>query len=244
MRDLRSNPDRIRRWTTGSVLCLAALLMIVALLVDPGTWGDDREAVSYQDNPALAQLQSALYHWSYLLMAVAVLGLAHFTRRRAVLAGHITAGLAAIGWINLSALLLTDPVAWWFGERYPAQEAERLTNEVLEIPGVIVGFMLPGPLLALGGTALFLVVLWRAGFLRWWAPLLFAIWCAGSFVVPYGPAAIPLWLAGAGVLAHTGLRVLRMGDDAYAAYHSPRTASPVAPIGTTDADQRPVTSDA
>ena len=218
--------------------------MIVALLVDPGTWGDDREVVSYQDNPALAQLQSALYHWGYLLMAVAVLGLAHFTRRRAVLAGHVTAGLAAIGWINLSALLLTDPVNWWFGERYPAEEAERLTNEVLELPGVIVGFMIPGPLLALGGTAMLLVVLWRVGFVRGWVPLLFALWCVGSFVVPYGPAAIPFWLAGAGVLTHLGVRILRMGDDAYAAHNRPLPASPGAPLGRSTADAEPVTSDA
>lgn len=242
MRNLRNNPDRIRRWTTGSVLCLSAVLMIAALLVDPGTWGDDREVVSYQDNPALAQLQSAMYHWSYLLMAVAVLGLAHFTRRRAVLAGHVTAGVAAIGWINLSALLLTDPVAWWFGERYPAQEAERLTSEVLEIPSVIFGFMLPGPILALGGTALLLVVLWRARFVGWWAPLLFAAWVAGSFTVPYGPAAIPLWLAGAGVLAHLGQRILRMGDDAYAAYDRPRSAPVLEPAE--QAQGRPVSADA
>lgn len=221
MRHRLSNPDRIRRLTTGGVLCLSAAFMVVAVLVDPGTWGDDREVVSYQDNPALAQLQSALYHWSYLLMAIAVLGLAHFTRRRAVLAGHVVAGVAAIGWINLSALLLSDPVNWYFGAQHPPEEAERLTNEVLEIPSVIVGFMLPGPLLALGGTALLLVVLWRAGFARWWVPLLFALWCAGSFVVPYGPAAIPLWLAGAGALTHLGVRILRMADSTYAAYAQP-----------------------
>ncbi|CAN7395760.1 hypothetical protein [Knoellia sp. LjRoot47] len=235
MRDLRNNPDRIRRWTTGGVLCLSALFMIVAVLVDPGTWGDDREVVSYQDNPALAQLQSALYHWGYLLMAVAVLGLAHFTRRRAVLAGHVAAGVAAIGWINLSALLLTDPVNWWFGAQYPPEEAERLTNEVLEIPGVIVGFMIPGPLLALGGTVALLVVLWRAGFVRVWVPLLFATWVVGSFTVPYGPAAIPLWLAGTGSLAFLGQRILRMSDSVYAAHARAAVAAPAEELASTRA---------
>ncbi len=244
MRNLRNHPDTIRRWTTGGVLCLAAVLMIGALFVDPGTWGDDREAVSYQDNPALAQLQSAMYHYSYLLMAIAVLGLAHFTRLRATLTGHVVAGLAAIGWINLSALLLTDPIAWWFGARHPAEEAERLTNEMLELPNVIFGFMIPGPFLALGGTALLLVVLWRAGFVNWWVPLLFAAWCAGSFVVPYGPAAIPLWLAGAGVLAYLGVRILRMGDDAYAAYHRPRTAPDAQPLGSEATPEQRVTAGA
>lgn len=225
---MRTNPHRIRRLTTGTTLCLAAVLMVTALFVDPGTWGDDREVVSYQDNPALAQLQSALYHWGYLLMAVAVLGLAHFTRRRAVLAGHVVAGVAAIGWINLSALLLTDPVAWWFGERHAPEEAERLTNEVLEIPGVIFGFMIPGPFLALGGTVALFVVLWRAGFVRVWVPLLFAAWVVGSFTVPYGPAGIPLWLAGTGVLAFLGQRILRMTDEAYAGHDAPLPASPAA----------------
>jgi len=221
-----NNPHRIRRLTTGATLCAAALLMIVALLVDPGTWGDSREAVSYQDDPGLAQLQSALYHWSYLLMVFAVLGLAHFTRRRAVLAGHLTAGLAAIGWINLSALLLTDPIAWWFGARHAPEEAERLTNDVLDLPNVVLGFMVPGPFLALVATALLMVVLWRAGFVHWLVPLAFAVGWAGSFAGPYGPATIPFWLVTAGVLTWLGARILRMGDDAYAAYDRPVVAAP------------------
>ena len=99
-------------------------------------------------------------------------------------------------------------------------------------------------LLALGGTAVLLVVLWRAGFVSWWSPLLFTLWCAGSFVVPYGPAAIPVWLAGAGVLAHLGLRVLRMGDDAYAAYSRPRTALGAGTVGSTSTPDRRVSAGA
>ncbi|KGN34994.1 hypothetical protein N802_00790 [Knoellia sinensis KCTC 19936] len=223
---MRTNSHQIRRLTTGTSLCLAAILLIVALFVDPGTWGDDREAVSFQDNPGLAQLQSGLYHWSYLLMVFAVIGLAHFTRQRLVLLGHLTAGLAAIGWINLSALLLTDPIAWYFGARHAPEEAERLTNEMLDQPNVIFGFMIPGPFLALIATALLMVVLWRAGFVRGWLPVVFTLAWVGSFVAPYGPVTIPLWSVVAGVLTYLGVRIIRMSDDAYAAYDRPAVVAP------------------
>jgi hypothetical protein len=78
-----------RRIAAGTLLIVAPLLQAVAVVVDPGTWGDDREAVSFGDNPALAQAQSALYHWSWMLMAVAVLGLVHLTRRKATRLGHV-----------------------------------------------------------------------------------------------------------------------------------------------------------
>ena len=176
-----------------------------------------------------------MYHYSYLLMVFAVLGLAHFTRRRAVLAGHVTAGLAAIGWINLSALLLTDPLAWWFGAQHPPEEAERLTDEVLNLPGVTFSFLVPGPFLALIGTALLMVVLWRAGFVHWLVPLLFAVGWFGSFAGPYGPMTIPFWVVTAGVLTYLGVRILRMSDSAYAAYDRPVVASPAEELAITRA---------
>ena len=100
------NQVTFRRVTAGVLLIVAPLLQAVAVVVDPGTWGDDREAVSFGDNPVLAQVQSALYHWSWMLMAVAVLGLVHFTRRRASVLGHVSGGLTILGYLALSALLM------------------------------------------------------------------------------------------------------------------------------------------
>ncbi|MEZ0075839.1 hypothetical protein [Planotetraspora sp. GP83] len=110
---------RFRRVATGALLILAPLFLLIAVIVDPGTWGDDREAVSFRASPALAQVESVLYHWSWLLTAVAAIGLLHPTRRRAVVFGHIAGIVTVLGAANMSALMFSDPVEWWFGPRPP-----------------------------------------------------------------------------------------------------------------------------
>src|SRR5690349_21791248 len=95
-----SDSVAFRRTVTGVLLFVAPLLQFVALLVDPGTWGDDREMVSYGDNPALAQLESALYHWSWMLVPIAAFGLLHLVRKKAVILGHIAGGMTIIGYIS------------------------------------------------------------------------------------------------------------------------------------------------
>jgi hypothetical protein len=208
-----------RRVTAGLLLIVAPLLQAVAVVVDPGTWGDDREAVSFGDNPALAQLQSALYHWSWMLMAVAVFGLMHLTRRRGMAFGHIVGGLTIIGYLSLSALLMIDPVEWWLGRRYEPAQAQKILDEMLNLPGVIFGFQMPWMFFGLFGLPVLMVVVWRTGFVHWWVPLVVAAGYLGSFAVPYGPATVPFWTAPVVALGWTGLKILKMGDEAWAAYY-------------------------
>ncbi|GLW97060.1 hypothetical protein [Microtetraspora sp. NBRC 16547] len=223
------NSTRFRRVATGTLLILAPLLQLVAVIVDPGTWGDDREAVSYGDNPALAQLQSVLYHWSWLLMAVAAFGLLHFVRRRVVAFGHITGVMAILGYINASALLMTDPPEWWLGQHYPPEEAERIMNEMMDLPHLTFGFVLPG-MVGLVSLPLLLTAVWRAKAVHWWVPLTVAVGYLASFPVPYGPLTIAFWGLPVVALGAFGLKVLRMGDDAWAAYY------PAAAPGVTTPD--------
>ncbi|MFC7643719.1 hypothetical protein ACFQX6_25305 [Streptosporangium lutulentum] len=163
-----------RRVASGTLLIVAPLLQAIAAVVDPGTWGDEREAVSYGDNPVLAQVQSVMYHWSYLLMALAVLGLLHVMRRRAVVFGHVTGTLTVLGYVNLSGLLMIDPVEWWLGQRNPPERAQQILDEMLNLPGVVFGFQLPWLFLALFGLPILLVGVWRTGFAHWWVPLVAA----------------------------------------------------------------------
>ncbi|MGR6912814.1 hypothetical protein ACU635_00975 [[Actinomadura] parvosata] len=208
-----------RRVTAGTLLVVAPLLQAVAVVVDPGTWGDDREAVSFGDNPALAQTQSALYHWSWMLMAVAVIGLMHLTRRRATRLGHVSGVLAVIGYLQLSGLLLIDPVEWYLGRHNSPEEAQRILDEMLNLPGVIFGFQLPWMFFGFVGLPLLTVAVWRAGFTGWWVPLVVAAGYLGGFLVPYGPLTVPFWVAPVAALGWTGTKVLRMGDAAWAEYY-------------------------
>jgi hypothetical protein len=208
-----------RRVTAGVLLIVAPLLQAVAVAVDPGTWGDDREAVSFGDNPVLAQIQSVLYHWSWMLMAVAVLGLMHLTRRRAVVLGHVSGALTMIGYLALSGLLLGDPVEWWLGQHYSPEQAGKIFDEMMNLPGVIFGFQMPWMFFGLFGLPVLTVAVWRAGFVGWWVPLVVAAGYLGSFAVPYGPAIVPFWAAPVAALGWTGLKILKMGDEAWAAYY-------------------------
>ncbi|MFF4623738.1 hypothetical protein [Nonomuraea jabiensis] len=208
-----------RRIAAGALLIVAPLLQAVAVVVDPGTWGDDREAVSYGANPALAQTESALYHWSWMLMAVAALGLAHLTRRRATRLGHVATGMTVIGYLSMSALLMIDPVEWWLGQHHQPEEAQRILDEMLNLPGVIIGFQMPWMFFAILGLPLLAVAVWRAGFVGWWVPLLVFVGYDVSFPIPYGPLTVLFWILPVVALGWTGLKILRMGDEAWAAYY-------------------------
>ncbi len=208
-----------RRSVIGATLIVSPLFQFIATLVDPGTWGDDREAVSYGDNPAMAQLQSVLYHWSWVLLPLAVIGLMHLTRRRGVVLGHIGGVFAALGFINASALLMGDPVEWWLGLNHPPDQAEKLFNEMFDLPGVVFGFQLPWLFLGPIGMILVVIALTRAGFVHWWVPVVgSAVWILPN-VTGYGPLSL-VW--GGGnllVLGYLGLRVLRMGNAEWAAHY-------------------------
>ncbi|MEW9553991.1 hypothetical protein [Nonomuraea sp. NPDC050783] len=220
------NQVTFRRVAAGILLIVAPLLQAVAVVVDPGTWGDDREAVSFGDNPALAQTESALYHWSWLLMAVAAFGLVHLTRRRATVLGHLAGTATVVGYISTSALLMSDPVEWWLGRHYPPEQAQKILDEMLNLPGVVIGFQMPWIFFALLGLPLLTVAVWRTGFVGWWVPLLVVIGYLVSFPVPYGPVMVVFWALPAIALGYTGVKVLRMGDAAWAAYYPAPVPAP------------------
>ena len=214
-----SDSTDFRRSAVGAALIVSPLFQLTATLVDPGTLGDSREAVSYGDNPAMAQLQSALYHWSWVLLPLAALGLTHLTRRRGTVLGHLGGAFSALGFINLSALLMGDAVEWWFGRHYPAEQAEKLFNEVYDLPGVVFAFQMPWVFLGPLGLILVLVALVRAGFVRWWFPVAGALVWLSPYVTDYGPISF-VWSGGNMlVLGYLGIRVLRMTNAEWASYY-------------------------
>jgi hypothetical protein len=214
-----TNPVTFRRVAAGTLLIVAPLLQAIAVIVDPGTWGDDREAVSYGANPALAQLESALYHWSWVLMAVAALGLVHLTRRKLTVLGHIAGAATVVGYISMSSLLMIDPVEWWLGQHNSPDQAQKILDEMLNLPGVIIGFQMPWMFFALLGLPLLTVAVWRTRFIGWWVPLLVFVGYVVSFPIPYSPLTVLFWCLPVIGLGWTGVKILRMGDEAWAAYY-------------------------
>lgn len=212
------NDVALRRISAGTLLMLAPLLQAIAVTIDPGTWGDEREAVSYAANPALAQAQSVLYHWSWMLMALAAFGLVHLTRRSVPRAGFLVGGVTVIGYISTSGLLLSDPVEWWLGQHHPPERAQQIMDEMMNLPGVVWGFQMPWMFLALAGLPLLTALVWRAGHVGWWAPALVALGNLGGLAVPYGPATMVLWWAPVFALGWIGIGILRSEDSTWASF--------------------------
>lgn len=213
-----------RRVAAGTLLIVAPLLQAVAVVLDPGTWGDDREAVSYGVNPTLAQVESAMYHWAYLLMGLAAIGLLHVMRRRSVVFGHIVGPLTVLGYINLSGLLMIDPVEWWLGRHNSPEEATRILDEMLDLPGVVFGFQMPWIFFAILGLPILLVGVWRAGFAHWWVPLAVGIGYGTSLAIPYGPVTVVMWVMPAVALGSLGVKMLRMSREEWVSFYP--TAAP------------------
>ncbi|GAA3445496.1 hypothetical protein [Planomonospora venezuelensis] len=214
-----------RRVASGVLLIVAPLLQAIAVVIDPGTWGDEREAVSFGDNPVLAQVQSVLYHWAYLLMALAALGLLHVMRRRATVFGHIAGPLVILGYINTSGLLMADPVEWWLGKNYSPDRATAIMDEMINLPGVVFGFQMPWIFFAIFGMPVLAIGVWLAGFSHWWVPLVTALGYAGSMAVAYGPATVVFWGIPVISLGYLGVKMLKMSREEWIShYPAARTA--------------------
>lgn len=214
-----SDAVAFRRSVTGLLLIVAPLLQLIAVIVDPGTWGDDRESVSFGDNPALAQLQSALYHWSWILLPLAALGILHVIRGRGVVLGHIGGVLTALGFLNLSALLMVDPVEWWLGQHYTPEQSNKIFEEMFDLPGVVFGFQMPWLFFGPIGLLIVTIALVRARFAGWWVPVVILVGWGASFAVAYGPATVPLWAAPVVALGYLGVKVLKMSDEKWISYY-------------------------
>jgi hypothetical protein len=131
----------------------------------------------------------------------------------------VSGALTVIGYLSLSGLLLSDPVEWWLGQRYTPEQSQKILDEMLNLPGVVFGFQLPWMFFGFLGLPVLVAAVWRAGFAGWWVPAVVAAGYLGSFLVEYGPVTALFWTVPVIGLGWLGVKVLRMGDEAWAAYY-------------------------
>ncbi|MFG1948167.1 hypothetical protein [Nonomuraea sp. NPDC048826] len=209
-----SDPIRFRRLAAGTSLIVAPVLYLTAMVVDPALrqGGGDTVGV-YGRYLEQVSVSAAILHWSWVLLVPGIVGMIHLVRRRAVLLGHVTGGLALLGVVNFSALMLGDYFYARLERSLPPAEGAALGDQAFGDPGVVFGFQIPGfaGILGLFGLGLVLAYCRRA---PWWAP--FAI-LAGIFTAPIFPIGTIvgglLYVAGAGII---GLRIVRMSDAEWA----------------------------
>lgn len=162
----------VRRWVLVASPVLAGLLAAVGAAADPAV-GQSGSVLyeQYAANPGPLQIKSLSLHYSYALWILPAILLAGYVRGRGVWLANIGGLLGWVGISTLPGLLVTDFYDSAIGQVAGPETSLRVSElmgdtmwgvQALLVPG-LVGFVLALPVAALAG--------WRAGLLRWWAPL-------------------------------------------------------------------------
>ena len=162
----------VRRWLIVASPVLAGLFAVVGAAADPGAGTSGREMWQiYAAHPEPLQLKSLGLHWPYAFWIAPALLLAAYVKGKGAWLANVAAGLGFVGMTTLPGLLFVDWYDSAIGQLYgvdgTAKVNELMTGSMwgpvaFTTPG-LVGFMLGLPLAALA--------LWRAGRVRWWAPV-------------------------------------------------------------------------
>jgi hypothetical protein len=171
-RPKRSRAVAVRRWLIVASPVLAGVFAVVGAAADPGAGISGRDMWQlYATHPGPLQLKSMGFHWSYALWIAPALLLAAYVKGKGAWIANVAAVLGFAGMTTLPGLLFVDWYDSAIGQLYGVDGTARV-NELMghtmwgpaafTLPGM-VGFMLALPLAALA--------LWRAGLVRWWAPL-------------------------------------------------------------------------
>ncbi|MEU7004686.1 hypothetical protein [Nonomuraea sp. NPDC046570] len=208
-----ADPGRFRRTAAGLCLVLAPLLHVAALVADPAIrQGGDTIGV-YGRYPGQVSISASLLHWSWVLLVPGIIGMVHLIRDRAVVFGHLAGGVALLGVVNFSGLMLGDFFYSRLERAMPAEQGARLADEAFADPGALFGFQIPG-FAGLLGLFLLGLALAYARQAPWWAPFAMLAGIVGAPFFPVGTVVGGLlFLAGSGVI---GLRMLRMSNAEWA----------------------------
>ncbi|CAN5840256.1 hypothetical protein BH20ACT6_BH20ACT6_02700 [soil metagenome] len=162
----------VRRWVLIAAPVLAGLFAIVGAAADPAV-GEDGRALfeAYAANPDPLQWKSVGLHYSYAFWLLPPILLAGYVRGRGVWLANIG---ALLGWLGLTTIPGFLPVDFYDSAltQVAGAETTQRVSELIEttmwgLPAIVVpgsvGFMLALPVAAAAA--------WRAGLVRWWAPL-------------------------------------------------------------------------
>lgn len=163
---------RVRRWLLVGSPVIAGLLAIAGTIADPGsgTTGEEMNRI-YTNNPDPLQWKSFLFHWSYAFWIAPALLLAPYVRGKGRALANLAAVLGFTGMTTMPGMLTIDYVDSALGQLYGVQAIGEFHTFIddtmwglpaMLVPG-LVGFMLSLPVVSLA--------LWRAGLVRWWAPV-------------------------------------------------------------------------
>jgi len=161
-----------RRWFVVASPVLAGMFAVVGAVADPAAGQAGREMYEiYTANPEPLQFKSLGFHWSYAFWIGPALLLAAYVKGRGAWLANIAALVGFAGMTTLPGLLFVDWYDSAIGQMYGVDAIERVNEHMGATMWGIPVFTAPGILGLVLALPLASAALWRAGLVRWWAPL-------------------------------------------------------------------------
>ena len=150
----------------------AGLFAIVGAWFDPAAGISGRQMYEiYTVEHLPLQLKSLGFHWAYAFWIAPALLIAPYVRGRGAWLANVTAFVGFAGMTTLPGLLFVDWYDSAIGQMYGVDAIERVNEHMGATMWGIPVFTLPGIAGLAFALPLAALALWRAGLVRWWAPV-------------------------------------------------------------------------
>lgn len=171
LRSRRSLALDVRRWALVASPVLAAVFTAIGLAADPAPGINGRDMYEiYGEQPGPLQWKALGLHYGYAFFIVPGLLVTHLVRARGAWLANLAAALGFVGLSTLPGLLFVDYYDSAISELYGPEGAIAVSGEMEQMWGVIA-FAVPGMVASLAAPIVAGLALWRAGLVRWWAPV-------------------------------------------------------------------------
>ncbi len=176
----RSPAVAVRRWFIVVSPVLAGLFAVLGAAADPGAGvAGEQMWQLYADNPDRLQWKSFGLHWSYSFWIAPALLLAGYVRGRGAWLATAAAAAGFVGLSTLPGLLFVDFYDSAIGQVAGVETTAAVAETMGEGMWAVQAMALPGLVGAGLGLPLASLALWRAGRVRWWAPVAVLVGYAG-----------------------------------------------------------------
>ncbi|MEO3785479.1 hypothetical protein ABGB12_19275 [Actinocorallia sp. B10E7] len=159
--------DGVRRWITSGSLVLFPVLLFFAFLTSPSD--QNHEPHIFRAQAAKVEISAVFFHWSVIVMAFAIIGLAWAARTRALTQTGAVLGL--VGAVSGGGLFIADFYDLATAQNLTDEQAVAVTQAVDGYAGYVYGFVFPSFLLHIGVLCL-LIALVRDKAVPVWVPVL------------------------------------------------------------------------
>ncbi len=162
----------VRRWFLIACPVLAGLFAILGAAADPGAGETGRKMWEiYADNPDPLQFKSMGFHWSYAFWIAPALLLAGYVKGKGAWLANVAALVGFVGMTTLPGLLFVDWYDSAIGQLYGVDATAAVNEHMTDTMWGVTAFVVPGMIGFMLGLPLAALAIWRAGLVRWWAPV-------------------------------------------------------------------------